>query len=370
MASELTIHIGPPKTATTTIQKALSAARDDLLARGVLYPMGFRNADIHLWAAIDLTRQVGLDFDPTPFSRALFDEARLYRGAWADLLHQTLTHDGPVIWSSEGFTYLGDEGVDALAQAVADIPTRLVLVARPASQVVVSAYVEQARRTVVEPFDTYARSQLSGLARGIRHESDYGDARRLIQRWAQSGIPIETVQAIPDLNDDVVRSALAALAPTLAEHTLPERENVSMSAMGTAAWQAHLRRTEPRMVGAMSEVLTWFGAAHPAVLDSRLGGRLALAPETATLVDTAFDNQTPQEEAVAARSALLEALGAASPIVAEAVPGPGMPDEAWAKTVAALRSRQQRADRKWAVVDAASIALRRRRPVRAQGVAL
>jgi hypothetical protein len=369
VANELTIHIGPPKTATTTIQKALSAARDDLLARGVLYPKGFGNADIHLWAAIDLARQVGLDFDPTPFSRALFDEAQLHRGAWTDLLHQTLTHDGPVIWSSEGFTYLGDEGVDALARAVADIPTRLVLVARPPAQVVVSAYVEQARRTVVEPFDTYVRCHLTHLARGVRHESDYGDVRRLIQRWAQSGIPIQTVQAIPDLNDDVVRSALAAVAPMLTEEALPERENVSMSAMGTAAWQAHLRRTKPRLVGAMSEVLTWFGTAHPAVLDSRVGGRLALAPETAALVDAAFSYQTPQEEADAARSALLDTLGAASPIVAEAVPGPGMPDEAWARTVASLRSRQLRADGKWAVVDAASVALRRRRPVRAQGIA-
>jgi hypothetical protein len=31
------LHIGPPKTATTTVQRALNAARDDLLAQGVRY---------------------------------------------------------------------------------------------------------------------------------------------------------------------------------------------------------------------------------------------------------------------------------------------------------------------------------------------
>ena len=41
----IVLHIGPPKAATTTIQVFLDGARDDLLARGVLYPRAARLQD-------------------------------------------------------------------------------------------------------------------------------------------------------------------------------------------------------------------------------------------------------------------------------------------------------------------------------------
>jgi len=42
MLKRLILHIGPPKTGTTSIQKFLSAAQEDLLSDGILYPANGR----------------------------------------------------------------------------------------------------------------------------------------------------------------------------------------------------------------------------------------------------------------------------------------------------------------------------------------
>jgi hypothetical protein len=48
------LHIGAPKTATSTLQRALSENHHELLKRGVLYPRELRSGDAHHLLVCDL----------------------------------------------------------------------------------------------------------------------------------------------------------------------------------------------------------------------------------------------------------------------------------------------------------------------------
>ena len=51
------LHIGAPKTATSTLQSVLAASYRVLLARGVLYPRMLRHGDAHHTLVCDLIEQ-------------------------------------------------------------------------------------------------------------------------------------------------------------------------------------------------------------------------------------------------------------------------------------------------------------------------
>src|SRR4051812_4137648 len=84
------LHIGPHKTGTSTIQDALSEAREEMLAHGVVYPGRQRS---HIRAACAVTGARGLVGAPPARPRE-----------WRALLHEVAAAgDQRVVISSEFF---------------------------------------------------------------------------------------------------------------------------------------------------------------------------------------------------------------------------------------------------------------------------
>jgi len=78
MTTRLVLHIGTHKTGTTSIQRALHFARDDLAAKGVLYPLTDRDRDLRLrlrkHGELSLVARTGTDAQVAAERDALVEE--------------------------------------------------------------------------------------------------------------------------------------------------------------------------------------------------------------------------------------------------------------------------------------------------------
>lgn len=364
MATELTIHIGPPKTASTSLQSTLAANRQRLLRAGVLYPESPGHEPNQQYAAaVDLAAQTHTSRQLSRFSRALFHESSWYTGAWEALLLATKQHDGPVIWSSEAFTYLDETGVASLAEAVECIPTRVVVVRRDTRQQLVSAYLESARHDVVPSLEVYVRTVCGALLDGRPHEFDYLNLDRLIDQWAAVG----TVTIAGDAGDplrDTLRSSLSIITDGLLAEVGVEHRNQALSPRQIVIWQAHLRHTRPRHYGAMQEVLNQLLNYQFAVPTSGSSTYQTpqLTTEFAAVLEQAFNSEIPRSEQQIARSRLQAMLNSSEPLTTK--PECLLPGEQHVQVLSLLRRRQLIADAKWSVIDAISKVVGRRRPLR------
>ncbi|HET6938977.1 MAG TPA: hypothetical protein VFI19_10250, partial [Nocardioides sp.] len=85
---EIHLHVGLPKTGTSTIQAALDSRVDALAAAGVLYPGGRHRA--HRLAAYDLLGQ-----------RVRGDDADVVAGAFQRLVDEVRAYGGPRVLISD-----------------------------------------------------------------------------------------------------------------------------------------------------------------------------------------------------------------------------------------------------------------------------
>lgn len=317
MATELTIHIGPPKTGSTSLQFALARNRDLLRSEGVLYPESHgQDPNQQFAAAVDLAASSKTQMKLSRFSRALFDDATWYAGAWANLLEVTRHHDGPVIWSSEAFTYLDDQGVSLLADAVRDFPTKIVLTRRAISHQLVSAYVEH-----------------------TRHDAD-------------SEPLVDTLQSALD----VITNGIVATADL-------EHRNQGLSPCQVALWQAHLRRCQPRYYGAIENVLSGSVTGLRDEIPHQGGTCVApqLLPSIARLVDEAFGLGGTSADRNLAREQIAARLDSDEPLTTHSKCTVAPRFQLGVLT--RLRRRQRFADARWAVIDGVSRLVGRRRPL-------
>lgn len=364
MATHLSIHIGPSKTGTTSVQHALATSREALAAQGVLYPDLGRGA-AHQAAVLDLA---GLQDSAVRLeSHVEFYRSRTtaYLGCWQRLLDLTRQHDGPVVWSDEAFPMIGDWGVDAMARALVGIPVRIVSVNRLPSRRIPSLYPEICKRSISPDFEVYLRGLAGATLAGVTYEADDIDEARRHPLWTKPGWEHVVIDAKPDLRAEHLDAVMAALLPAgVVPPEVPWR-NEAMSVSGVMAWRHHMRTQRPHYGGALLETLAWFVQAHPAVTDRNLGGRFTLEAKTASLLDEAFGRASDAEPAPStqARELLRLALAKDDPLTA-VVEGTMDPrDPEWLAVVAALPARQRRSNARWRAIDLATRVLRRPRPL-------
>jgi len=130
------IHIGLPKTATTTIQYFLTTHRDALLRRGVLYPRSIAMSDGHA----ELHRVLGLAVEPesVPWLAGLRKQLD-GEDVIASLLKETRrTEADIVILSSEALAFMHRPA--ALRQALAPHPVRILIYLRRQDSFLASFY--------------------------------------------------------------------------------------------------------------------------------------------------------------------------------------------------------------------------------------
>jgi hypothetical protein len=178
------LHIGPPKTGTTSLQGAFWAARDAALAQGVRYAGSSRHSSKAVLAA---TGRVSFAED-----RATPDI-----GHWHRLLREIREAREPrVVLSSEGFSYASDEARDRVVTDLDASRLHVVVTLRPIPNLLASEWQEHTQSGLRVPFEDWLDELFnqpdSRIARAFWHRQRHD---RLIERWAEP-VGIDRVTAV------------------------------------------------------------------------------------------------------------------------------------------------------------------------------
>ncbi|GAB3281278.1 hypothetical protein [Parahaliea aestuarii] len=142
------LHIGAPKTGTSSLQSALSASAGSLLKQGVLYPAKCREGDAHHVLVCDLIAK----YQPHPMPDVWY--GTFPRGtAWQALEDELASHQGAVekvILSSElffGQTHHLPRILDDIRTALDGYDVKVLMYLRPQDQLYSSFYNQDVKGT-------------------------------------------------------------------------------------------------------------------------------------------------------------------------------------------------------------------------------
>jgi len=199
VASRVVLHIGPRKTATTYVQRALQA----LVLAGELaptiYPIETRGRVDHnqVPGLIDLARQSGgIGLQPDAWTEQDGSDAE----ALLSVVHSA---PGEVILSAEALSVLTDDGAAAVVDAFDGVSMDVVVTARDLARILPSSWQQHMRNGNFEAYPDYLRlraqeretqSHRDELRRGFWRAYRYGE---LVRRWLAAGAQSVRVVTVP-----------------------------------------------------------------------------------------------------------------------------------------------------------------------------
>jgi len=178
----LYLHVGPPKTATTSLQAFLASAEDQLLVDGVLYPRKGRLQAGVSYRVLNQRNEPMLLTGPDiaqhllPWTLLNLVEGLTPEPCWNRVLDE-IRSTGPeaVILSSEVFSWLPDDGVRRVGQLLRDFAVEVVIYFRDELDWQLSRYKQNVKTGMYyRPFRSFIRED---HLRFISYE-------RLIRRYA------------------------------------------------------------------------------------------------------------------------------------------------------------------------------------------
>ncbi|WP_262848502.1 hypothetical protein [Mumia quercus] len=210
------VHIGPPKTATTSLQAAFHAARPALAEHGVHYAGKGRHA---MLAAVQAVGGRGFLGGPTPAE-----------DAWGTLLSDIHdAGDARVVFSSEYLAQANDARVQRIVEEIDAKRTHVVLTLRPLDKLIPSQWQQYIQTGYDVGYEDWLRAMFSdeppkGLTPSfwVRHRHD-----RLAERWAEAvGRDNVTVVVLDPRDHGHVLRVFEQLVG-LPAHTLELQEDLS-----------------------------------------------------------------------------------------------------------------------------------------------
>jgi hypothetical protein len=183
---EVHLHVGLPKTGTSTIQAALDARVDALTAAGVLYPGGRHRA--HRLAAYDLLGQ-----------RVRGDDADVVPGAFQRLADEVRAYGGPrVLISDEELGLARPRHVRRVVRALGRDRVHVVIGVRDMARTVVSAWQQNVMTGSTTPWaefiaavrDPAGAAVPDATAFWLRH-----DVLRVLDSWGTT-VPPERILVV------------------------------------------------------------------------------------------------------------------------------------------------------------------------------
>jgi hypothetical protein len=257
------VHVGLPKTGTSSIQAALDVRDVALAEAGVLYPGGRHRA--HRLAAYDLLGQ-----------RVRGDAADLVPGAFNRLAEEMAEYTGPsIVVSEEELGLARPRHVRKLVRSLADHRVHVVIGIRDMARTVVSAWQQDlvtGGATTWQDFiasvrEPRQRAVPAATAFWIRH-----DPLRVIDAWS-TAVPVEriSVMTVPPAGASsrtlLERFAVATgLTVELWDVGEPKPRNVSLG----AAELEVVRRLNPTVLARLNQEQYRF------VIEEGIRSRLAL----------------------------------------------------------------------------------------------
>lgn len=367
----VTLHIGPGKTGSTSVQTALRDAADELAGHGVTIPRPGFSANGHLMAAFDYLHTHPDHFLPSNEYGFLHALGARFDGSWQRLVTTARASTGPVVISQEVLACLNPDGARAMVREFDPLPVRAVAMYRPVSALIGSLYQQEARLMTVPDFETYARRCVQLMLRPGIHEFSWVDSAWLQDTWQEAGVPLELVNAGPELTPKTLSALVSRILPPVVPPPLIERENPGLSAYGVDLWRRHLATCSPTYLAPTLRIFETFCAVDPWATDRDVGGRYALQVRVAELLDNAFPppvaatadlsrftasgdldattfrDDTPPVSPAAARAELAQLLDGNEPLT-QRIPGRGAnPDERLAHVGRRLARRQRQDDLIW-----------------------
>lgn len=164
MTRKFIVHIGPPKTGTSSLQEALFQHRDQLLARGYDYPAFGRHPKMpHLPGHHGLAQNLHKAGLPPQLQDAL----------------RQLPDDCRVILSSESFAHVSEAGIEQLLQVLGADNVEIIYYARRWEHLLPSVWQELIKHGNSQPYLEFLNQHTSAPAASI-----YLNYMNTLNRWA------------------------------------------------------------------------------------------------------------------------------------------------------------------------------------------
>jgi hypothetical protein len=161
------VHIGLPKSGTTTIQNALHNSRRELSELGVFYPAHEHQVN-HSLPAVDLMRDDALAHSrQTPHRRRHLAELEpQLKSAWRHLIAQVPRDFPRVVISAENLVYCGEESIAKIRDDWGERSISVVASVRPPSLMLSSYFSQSCKVEGLPDFEQYVRTSLRDLLAG------------------------------------------------------------------------------------------------------------------------------------------------------------------------------------------------------------
>lgn len=155
MAHSIVLHVGPRKTGSTFLQRALVASSADLAAAGILYPTVLdglsRHNHVSATYAVPGMRDGRSEDQWAAVSESVID----------DLVRQVRAWPGPVILSSEALGGMMTSDATAFLERLPEVPTRVVATIRALPDTVLSSWAQHVRNLHRESLHSYVERRIS-----------------------------------------------------------------------------------------------------------------------------------------------------------------------------------------------------------------
>ena len=204
MATSIVIHVGPRKTGTTYLQKALTLAAPTLRESGVLYVTRLAGRDRYNHVAATYAVS-GLRSGRSRNIWRNVNEENIH-----DLVRQVDAWDGPAIISSEALGGLNTSEATKFMSYLPSAPVHVIATLRALPDVVLSSWSQNVLNLHTQSLDTYVerfinrRMQLPSSERWRLWDEDPHatfwrsyDYPGLLTRWLHMGFPVSAV-VVPD----------------------------------------------------------------------------------------------------------------------------------------------------------------------------
>jgi len=165
------LHIGPPKTGTTSIQAAFDRAREAVLKQGVRYAGRKRHSREAVLAATGSPSLVGA-------------ELASGRREWAAIVREVrAAGEERVLFSSERLAHADSDHIRAIVEQLDPQRVHVVTTLRPLSKILPAQWQQAVQSGLVEPFDAWLRATLEISRDNPRSFWQRHDHARLVERW-------------------------------------------------------------------------------------------------------------------------------------------------------------------------------------------
>lgn len=336
---DVVLHIGQPKTGTTTFQNLLAQHRDRFCEVGVLYPdLGQVNQWLVMGELLlqDPETQVRL---PTGLRDHLTELLAGRDGQFDRLARQCREFSGArIIISAENLVYAGEHTVERLYDVFGSTrAVNVVVTTKPVSMLLGSSYQQLARTQAVDDFDTWVRTALDELMTSPGHSSMGWLRTDLLRRhWTRPGWQTTLVD-MSGRPETSTAKLWQQVVPRVSCPALAALDNRSYPAAIVAANQVFIRRHPDVTVSRFQDLQRRAFAGHLRDPDYGALGRFTLRPDVRSLLDRAFPQTGDDEMASRDVEELRQRLASSEPLT-EVELAPGVSHRDWAKKVAGLAS--------------------------------